>query len=96
MLALLNFSRNLFIRTPLEILVALLRLIFLFILIFLLLLLRLWEWLLELLKKKNLYSEEKEKLCGRLPEAIIRRPDPCIYSQRLLQSQGLPVTWNNR
>lgn len=92
---LLDFLRNLFVRTPQEILVALLRLIFIFILVLFVILLRLWEWLLEFLKRKNLYPEEKKEPCGRLPEAIIRRPDPCIYSQRLLQSQGLPVTWNN-
>jgi hypothetical protein len=25
----------------------------------------------------------------------MRRPDPCIYSQTYLASQGVPVTWNN-
>lgn len=93
--ALINFLRNLFVRTPQEILVALLRAIFIFLLILIILLLRIWEWLMALLKRRNLYPEEPEEPCGRLPEAVVRRPDPCIYSQRLLQSQGLPVTWNN-
>lgn len=92
---LLRFLYNLLIRTPIEILIALLRLLFLLILFLLILLLRLWEWLLRHLRDKDLYPEETKRPCGRLPEAIIRRPDPCIYSQRLLQSQGLPVTWNN-
>ena len=78
-----------------EFLVALLKLIFLIPVLLLALLLRLWEWLLEAIKSKNLYSEDQDDPCGQLPEAIIRRPDPAIYSQRLLQSQGLPVTWNN-
>jgi len=91
----LNFLRSLLVRTPLEVLAALLRLVFLLVLFLVVLLLKIWEWLRELLRKRNLYQEEREEPCGRLPEAIIRRPDPCIYSQRLLQSQGLPVTWNN-
>ena len=97
MLSLLRFLRNFFIRTPLEMLVGLLQALFVFLLSPIVILLRLGENFFELLKRKNLYSSRKRKRtsCGRLPEAVMRRPDPCIYSQRLLQSQGLPVTWNN-
>jgi hypothetical protein len=93
--SLLNFLKTLFLRAPQEILVALLKLIILILLFLPILLLRFWDYLLELLRRRNLYPEEQEEPCGRLPEAIIRRPDPAIYSQRLLQSQGTPVTWNN-
>lgn len=92
---LINFLKNLFLKTPQEILTALLRIIFLIALFIVVIFLRFRECLFELLRKKSLYQEEKKKPCGRLPEAIIRRPDPCIYSQKLLQAQGLPVTWNN-
>jgi len=92
---LLNFLRSLFVRAPREFLMAVLKLIFLLLLFVVVLLLRLWEWLLDAIRSKNLYPEEEEDPCGRIPEAVIRRPDPAIYSQRLLQSQGLPVTWNN-
>ena len=74
---------------------ALLKFVFLISLLVIVLLLCLWEWLLEALKSKDLYPDEEEDPCGRLPEAIVRRPDPAIYCQRLLLSQGLPVTWNN-
>ena len=96
MAGLLYFLRNLFTRVPQEVLVALLRAIVLLLFTLLLLLLRFLEWLYALLRRRDLYPEEKEEPCGKLPEAIIRRPDPCIYSQRLLMSQDLPVTWNNR
>jgi hypothetical protein len=33
--------------------------------------------------------------CVYIPERIINRPDPCIYSQFLLMQLGLPVTWDN-
>lgn len=33
--------------------------------------------------------------CVYIPERIINRPDPCIYSQRLLMQLGLPVTWDS-
>jgi hypothetical protein len=34
---------------------------------------------------------------GRLPipDDVYRRPDPCIYSQYFLMSQGFAVSWNN-
>lgn len=31
----------------------------------------------------------------RIPDDVYRRPDPCIYSQYYLMSQGFAVTWNN-
>lgn len=81
-------------KSLLAILVAPVRLLFLLILFPVVIFLKMWECLLKLLKTKNLFQEETKKPCGNLPEAIIRRPDPCIYSQRLLLSQ-MPVTWNN-
>lgn len=95
MSGLINFLRNLLLRTPREMLMALLKILFMLFVLILVILMRLWQWLKEALDSKNLYGEETKKPCGRLPEAIIRRPDPCIYSQKLLQSQNLPVTWNN-
>lgn len=48
-------------------------------------------------KTRNFKQEGDEKDCCEfvIPEDILRRPDPCIYSQTFLQGQGLPVTWNN-
>lgn len=34
-------------------------------------------------------------LCVYIPEKIINRPDPCLYSQFLLMQLDLPVTWDN-
>jgi hypothetical protein len=33
--------------------------------------------------------------CVYIPEQVINRPDPCLYSQFLLMQLGLPVTWDN-
>ena len=33
--------------------------------------------------------------CQTIPPHIYRRPDPLIYSQQYLQSQGIAVTWQN-
>ena len=33
--------------------------------------------------------------CQTIPPHIYRRPDPMIYSQQYLQSQGIAVTWQN-
>lgn len=33
--------------------------------------------------------------CLYVPERVINRPDPCIYSQFLLMQLGQPVTWDN-
>lgn len=89
-----NFFNNL-LRAVLEFLLALLRLVLLPILLILILLLKLWHLILWLLRTRSFYPEETEDDCGRIPEPLIRRPDPAIYSQTLLMSQGLPVTWNN-
>ncbi len=90
-----DFLVGLLLRTPQEILVALLRLLLLLLVVLLVLLLKLWEWLRWLFRTKTLFPEETEKPCGRIPEVLVRRPDPSIYSQTYLAAQGLPVTWNN-
>ena len=96
----MNSLKNYFLKMlPLalqEFVVGILRLI-LFIIVFLLvLLLKLWECVRWLLHTKNLFEEEvKEEECGAVPDPLIRRPDPCIYSQSFLMAQGLPVTWDN-
>ena len=95
MAALIRFLRTLFLKTPAEILVALLRVPVLLIAFVLILLLTIWEWILALLRRHNLYPESDREPCPSLPEPVVRRPDPCIYSQWYLQGQGLPVTWNN-
>lgn len=95
MRALLRFLRKLLVAVPLEVVAAVMRLLALLFVAPLAVLIKLLEWLLELLRTKNLYPTDEDDHCPSLPEAILRRPDPCIYSQRLLQSQGLPVTWNN-
>ena len=92
---LLQLLRALFVLAPRELVVALARAVVLLLNLLLVLLLWLWQLLLAAIKGKGLFQEEQEEPCGRLPEAVIRRPDPAIYSQRLLLSQGLPVTWNN-
>lgn len=58
-------------------------------------LLKLWECLRKLLHTQTLFPEKTEKDCGKLPDVLVRRPDPSIYSQSFLAAQGLPVTWNN-
>src|SRR5262249_14391575 len=79
-----------------QLLTAVLRLLLFLLFLPLLLLSRLWECLSWLFRTKTLYpSEEEEEECGRIPEPLVRRPDPCIYSQFYLASQGLPVTWDN-
>lgn len=90
-----EFLKGLLIRTPQEILVALLRLLLLLLLALLILLLKLWAWLLWLWRTKTFKPDETEEPCGRIPEVLVRRPDPCIYSQSYLAAQGLPVTWDN-
>ncbi len=95
MTGLIRFLRIALLRAPLEVLVALLFLLFALILLLLVVLLALWEWLLRLWRTRHLFDEDKDKACHGLPEALVRRPDPCIYSQTLLMAQGLPVTWDN-
>ena len=95
MTSVVQFLKVLFYLAPLELVVALLRLLLLPILALLAIVVHLLECLIHLWGKKNLFEEEKEDACPPLPEAVVRRPDPCIYSQTYLQAQGLPVTWNN-
>ena len=90
-----NFLKVLFLVTPLEFLVTLLRAVLLPIVAVLAILMHLIECLVELWRKTSLFEEEKEDACPPLPEPVVRRPDPCIYSQSFLQAQGLPVTWDN-
>lgn len=90
-----DFLAGLLLRTPQEILVALVRLVLLLLVALLVLLLKLWAWLKWLWHTKTLFPEETEEPCGKIPEVLVRRPDPAIYSQTYLASQGLPVTWNN-
>ena len=78
-------------------LLALVQLLLLLIFGILALIVRILECLCKLFRKMNLKEEEeKDGKCNQpLPEDITRRPDPCIYSQQYLQSQGVAVTWNN-
>jgi hypothetical protein len=59
------------------------------------LVLMLVEWIIGLLHQKSLYPERVDDPCPTLPESVTRRPDPCIYSQTLLYSQGLPFSYDN-
>lgn len=75
--------------------VALLRLLLLLVVAVMMCFVKLWERLKKVWHTKNLFEEETKDDCGQIPEPLIRRPDPCLYSQTYLMSQGLPVTWNN-
>ena len=89
------FLRVLLFVVPLELVVALLRVLLLPVLSLVALVVHLIECLCKLWKKSTLFEEEQEEACPPLPEQVVRRPDPCIYSQAYLQAQGLPVTWDN-
>jgi hypothetical protein len=39
--------------------------------------------------------KESKRPCGQISGTVYRRPDPLIYSQKWLMSQGLAVTWDN-
>ncbi len=43
----------------------------------------------------NRRRRESNKPCVTVPGRVHRRPDPLIYSQKYLLSQGLAVTWDN-
>jgi hypothetical protein len=90
----IKWLKILLVLAPLEFLCALLALLLLPLILLLVLLLLIWQWLLRYFRGRK-RGEKKRSLCKKLPEAIFRRPDPCIYSQFYLQGQGLPVTWNN-
>src|SRR5690606_21569418 len=89
--------QSLFVQGPLGLLLNLVRLLFVLLFGALALIGGFIEWLCEFLKHRNFKEEEEEeKECNPpAPEPVMRRPDPCIYSQSFLASQGLPVTWNN-
>ena len=56
----------------------------------------LWRWIQEKLKGGFRDQDKEQKDCRiPFPEDLMRRPDPCIYSQSFLTAQGVPVTWNN-
>lgn len=95
MAGIIDFLKVLLVIAPLEFLVALLRLLLLPILALLAIVIHLIECLLRLWPKTNLFEEEQENACPPLPEEVVRRPDPCLYSQSYLQAKGLPVTWDN-
>jgi hypothetical protein len=90
-----RFLKNLLLRLPQELLVALLRLLLFLILFLIVIILKLWEWLMWLIRTNNLYGDKPARRCGVLPEPIVRRPDPCIYSQQFLSAQGVQVAWDN-
>jgi hypothetical protein len=93
----LKILHTLFVKGPLGALVALLGLLVLLVVFIPSLLLRFWEKLLKFLRTRNFKAETEEKdPCNPpFPEPVMRRPDPCIYSQTYLASQGVPVTWDN-
>lgn len=97
MAILLKILRSLFVKGPLTAILAIIQLLFLLVLGILALIVRFIEWLCEFVRRMNLKEEEEEdEKCDRpFPEGAVRRPDPCIYSQQYLTSQGVAVTWNN-
>ena len=48
-------------------------------------------------KKRHSSSRDwkRRRECLPLPDDVYRRPDPCIYAQYYLMSQGFAVTWDN-
>jgi len=94
---LLKILRSLFARGPIVVLLVLVQLLFLLLFGILALVVRLFECLCKFVRRMNLKEEEDEngKCNPPLPEDVTRRPDPSIYSQRYLASQGVAVTWNN-
>ena len=60
------------------------------------LLLRLLQLLIRLFQGKRDEDEGNQlDKCFEIPPDVARRPDPCLYSQHYLASQGLAVTWDN-
>lgn len=93
-----QFLYTLLVKVPIALGIALLNLLLLLLLLIPFLLVLLWEWLVKFLRSKNWRAEEEEEddCCKPpFPEEVMRRPDPCIYSQKYLAAQGLPVTWDN-
>ena len=77
-------------------LAAILKAVLMLLLLLPMLLAWLWRWLQERLKNGFRDQDKEQKDCHTpFPEDLMRRPDPCIYSQEYLAAQGLPVTWNS-
>lgn len=53
------------------------------------------RWFLSREGEPSRFDAPTEPECIEIPGHLYRRPDPLIYSQRYLQSQGLAVTWIN-
>lgn len=93
---LLKIIYSLLVRGPVAFLLGVVQLIFLLLVAIPSILVKLIEKMLKCLRKMNYKEEEDRKHCNPpFPEEVMRRPDPCIYSQTYLAQQGLPVTWNN-
>lgn len=58
-------------------------------------LLLVWRWWLQREQETSRFSAPTRPECAPVPPHIYRQPDPMIYSQRYLQSQGMAVTWTN-
>lgn len=90
--------RSLLVEGPVFTLLSVVRLLFLLIFGPLALLAALFERLCSFRWPRNLKEEEEDEddTCQtNPPESVMRRPDPCIYSQQYLAEQGVAVTWNN-
>jgi len=83
-------------RTTATVPLTLIQLLITYILLLPILISKLWAWIVKLFTRNNFKEIKDPKLCHLpFPEDVMRRPDPCIYSQFYLQEQNLPVTWNN-
>ncbi|MDQ3666528.1 MAG: hypothetical protein M3410_08100 [Acidobacteriota bacterium] len=54
-----------------------------------------FDWLCKLFIILFCKRPKTEVPCLYLPERVINRPDPCIYSQFMLMQLNQPVTWDN-
>ncbi|HEV3408912.1 MAG TPA: hypothetical protein VG095_01355 [Chthoniobacterales bacterium] len=94
----LKILHTLFVKGPLGFLLGLVGLVILLVVFIPSLLLRFCEKLMKFWRTRNFRAEKekkKERCNPPLPEPVMRRPDPCIYSQTYLAAQGVPVTWDN-
>src|SRR5438045_8332248 len=58
----------------------------------------LWRRLLDCLARERLpgrLSKTSTSRCVKVSDRAFKRPDPMIYDQYYLMSQGLAVTWDN-
>lgn len=53
------------------------------------------DWLCKLLIILFCKRPKNDVPCLYIPEHVINRPDPCIYSQFMLMQLNQPVTWDN-